>query len=71
VEEAARQGRVETGPRASGWREGALARPWSDRSLSAILDAAVELAGLFESVYLAYCRDAARSPEDSTVEAER
>jgi hypothetical protein len=41
--------------------------PWSDRDLSGILDDAVELAGLFEPVYLAYCRDAARSPQDSTV----
>jgi uncharacterized protein (DUF2252 family) len=71
VEEVARQ---------VGWRLGrahrrgaraAPARPWSDRDLSGILDEAVELAGLFESIYLAYCRDAARSPEDSTVQAAR
>src|SRR5260221_222723 len=62
VEEVARQ---------VGWRLGranrrgareAPARPWSDRDLSGILDEAVELAGLFESIYLAHCRDAARSP---------
>jgi uncharacterized protein (DUF2252 family) len=37
----------------------APATPWSDRDLSGILDEAVELAGLFESVYLAYCRSGA------------
>jgi uncharacterized protein (DUF2252 family) len=34
----------------------APAEPWSDAELSAILDEAIEVAGLFESVYLAYCR---------------
>jgi uncharacterized protein (DUF2252 family) len=41
----------------------APAAPWSDRDLSGILDDAVELAGLFESVYLAYCRSGAPPPE--------
>jgi len=31
-------------------------QPWSDAELSAVLDEAIELAGRFESVYLAYCR---------------
>jgi uncharacterized protein (DUF2252 family) len=31
-------------------------QPWSDADLSAIVDEAIELAGLFESIYLAYCR---------------
>jgi hypothetical protein len=39
--------------------------PWSDRDLSRILDEAVELAGLFESVYLAYCRSGGSRPDDS------
>lgn len=56
----------------SAWRAGgAGATALVDRDLSEILDDAVELAGPFESAYLAYCRDAARSPEDSMVEAER
>ena len=63
---------VEAVVRQVGWRLGRAhrrgasevpARPWSDRDLSGILDQAVELAGLFESVYLAYCRDAVRGPE--------
>jgi hypothetical protein len=63
---------VEQVVRQVGWRLGRAhrrgasevpARPWSDRDLSGILDEAVELAGLFESVYLAYCRDAVRGPE--------
>jgi uncharacterized protein (DUF2252 family) len=56
---------VEAVVRQVGWRLGRAhrrgasevpTRPWSDRDLSGILDEAVELAGLFESVYLAYCR---------------
>jgi uncharacterized protein (DUF2252 family) len=71
---------VEDVAREVGWKLGrahrrgareAPARPWSDRDLSAIVDEAVELAGLFESVYLAYCRQAAPRPEDSTVEGAR
>jgi uncharacterized protein (DUF2252 family) len=44
----------------------APATPWSDRDLSGILDEAVELAGLFESVYLAYCRSGAPRTEDAS-----
>lgn len=67
---------VEEVAREVGWklgrahRRGAMegpARSWSDRDLSEVLDEAVELAGLFESVYLAYCRGAAASPENSIV----
>ena len=44
----------------------APATPWSDQDLSGILDDAVELAGLFESVYLAYCRSGAPRPDDAS-----
>jgi len=46
-------------------RRAATAPPpqaWSDADLAAIVDEAIELAGLFESIYLAYCRLPAAPP---------
>jgi len=37
-------------------------RPWTDAERALIVDEAIALAGLFESIYLAYCRLPA-SPE--------
>jgi hypothetical protein len=62
---------VEDVARSVGWTLGRAHRrgaretahtPWLDRDLSGILDEAVELAGLFESVYLAYCKGGAPAP---------